>query len=112
MKGERGGGRKRAEGKGPTHSCAVKSSLHVFHTGHVPTQDLFPPTRPIVCSMTHQFCIRGHVLVSVVVSLELLIGHELQSSVRCAEKTRNKTLATQVCAPLVTLSWRSYSRMF
>lgn len=63
----------------------------------------------MVRSMTHQFCIRGHVLVSVVVSLELLIGHELQSSVRCAKKTRNKTLATQVCALLMTLSSNIYS---
>lgn len=45
--------------------------------------------------MTHQLCIWRHFLVFAVVSLELFVGHELQSSVRRAKKTRNITLCRQ-----------------
>lgn len=42
--------------------------------------------------MTHQLWIWRHFLVLAVVSLQLLVGHELQSSVRGAEQTGNVAL--------------------
>lgn len=42
--------------------------------------------------LTHQLCIWRHFLVFVVISLELLVGHELQRSMWSAKQARNVTL--------------------
>lgn len=53
---------------------------------------MFPHCPRLVEVVTHQLRIWRHLLVFVVVSLELFVGHELQSSVRSAKQTRNVSL--------------------